>query len=309
MEGSQPSHSWLFATGYLALWTAALLLLHRLYRFDAGEALAAFVILALLLPVLSLLATRGASAPEIIVRRPGVESSILLGYLAVLALVLVWGFGAVTRIESEPLHSIVLLGVKLAVIVALPAALICAAGGYSVRELMPFSLRRAELRPAAWMSLAVLGMQLTIGRGLTDIRAAHPPLWVLAVAAPLSYIWLVAEVGVVEEFFFRALLQERLARLLRSPWGGIFAASLLFGLVHAPGFYLRTAATMEALGPHPTVLMAAGYSIVITSLAGLFLGVLWMRTKNFAVVVLVHAAGDFLPNLVRWIQAFHFPLH
>jgi membrane protease YdiL (CAAX protease family) len=51
--------------------------------------------------------------------------------------------------------------------------------------------------------------------------------------------------------------------------------------------------------------MAVGYSIVLTSLAGLFLGVLWMRTKNFAVLVIVHAAGDLLPNLVPWIRAFH----
>jgi len=51
--------------------------------------------------------------------------------------------------------------------------------------------------------------------------------------------------------------------------------------------------------------MAVGYSIVMTSLAGLFVGVLWLRTRNFAVVVLVHAAGDLLPNLVPWIRTFH----
>jgi membrane protease YdiL (CAAX protease family) len=51
--------------------------------------------------------------------------------------------------------------------------------------------------------------------------------------------------------------------------------------------------------------MALGYSLVLTSLAGLFLGVLWMKTKNFAVLVVAHAAGDLLPNLVPWIKAFH----
>jgi membrane protease YdiL (CAAX protease family) len=50
--------------------------------------------------------------------------------------------------------------------------------------------------------------------------------------------------------------------------------------------------------------MAIGYSIVMTSLAGLFLGVLWMRTKNFAVVVIAHAATDLLPNLVPLVKAF-----
>ena len=42
--------------------------------------------------------------------------------------------------------------------------------------------------------------------------------------------------------------------------------------------------------------MAIGYSIVITSVAGFFLGVLWARTRNFLVLVLVHAAADLLPN-------------
>jgi membrane protease YdiL (CAAX protease family) len=50
---------------------------------------------------------------------------------------------------------------------------------------------------------------------------------------------------------------------------------------------------------------AVGYSIVMTSLTGLFLGVLWMRTKNFVVLVIVHAAGDLLPNLAPWMRAFH----
>jgi membrane protease YdiL (CAAX protease family) len=170
---------------------------------------------------------------------------------------------------------------------------------------MPISLRWRELRPALWMSLAALLMQSFLGRGLHDIREAHLPLWVLAVATPLSFIWLMIEVGVVEEFFFRVLLQERLAAVLRSPWGGLVVAAVLFGLVHAPGLYLRPAATQEALGSHPSLFMAVGYSIVLPSLAGLFLGVLWMRTKNFAVLVIVHAAGDLLPNLVPWVKAFH----
>jgi membrane protease YdiL (CAAX protease family) len=93
--------------------------------------------------------------------------------------------------------------------------------------------------------------------------------------------------------------------VLRSPWGWLVVASVVFGLVHALGFCLRPAGTQQALGSHPPLLMAIGYSIVLTSLAGLFLGVLWMRTKNFAVLVIVHTAGDLLPNLVPWIKAFH----
>jgi membrane protease YdiL (CAAX protease family) len=54
--------------------------------------------------------------------------------------------------------------------------------------------------------------------------------------------------------------------------------------------------------------MAVGYSIVVTSVAGFFLGVLWARTRNFAVVVVVHAAADLLPNVLptlRSLQLLH----
>jgi hypothetical protein len=55
---------------------------------------------------------------------------------------------------------------------------------YRIAELMPFSLRWRELRPSLWMSLAVLLMQSTLGRGLHDIWEAHLPVWVLAVSTP-----------------------------------------------------------------------------------------------------------------------------
>lgn len=306
MEDSAPStRPGAYLGAYFALWALAFTLLHFFEGFEASEAIAALAILGVILPALAILATRRVPALAYVVRRPGLETAALLTYLVVIAWVLVSGFSRAARVTTEPLHSTVVLGVKLAAIVGLPAAMMLALSHYKVAELMPVSLRCRDLRPAPWMSLAVLLMQALLGRGLHDIREAHLPVWVLAVATPLSFAWLTIEVGVVEEFFFRVLLQERLAVVLRSPWGGLVVAAVLFGLVHAPGFYLRPAATQEALGSHPSVLMAIGYSIVLTSLAGLFLGILWMRTRNFAVLVIVHAAGDLLPNLVPWVKAFH----
>ncbi len=306
-EGMQSSASSIrpgtYVGAYFALWALAFISLRFFEGFEASEALAALVVLGVIFPALAMLVTRRVSALPYVVCRPGVETAALLIYLVVIAWVLLSGFGR--GIRTEPLHSVVLLGVKLVVFVAIPAAITLALGHYRNAELMPISLRWRDLRPALWMSLAALLMQLILGRGLHDIRGAHLPVWILAVATPLSFGWLIIEVGVVEEFFFRVLLQERLAAVLRSPWGGLVVAAVLFGLAHAPGLYLRPAATQEALGSHPSLLMAVGYSIVLTSLAGLFQGVLWMRTKNFAVLAIVHAAGDFLPNLVPWAKAFH----
>jgi len=294
-----------YVIAYVGFWAAVLIALQRSERFDISEALVALMVLGVIFPVLALLATRRVAPLSDVVRQPRNESAALAIYLGFIACVLVSGFGLVARIATEPLHSAVLLCVKLIVFVAIPAAIVLALGHYRLAELAPISLKGRDLRPALWMSLAALLMQSFLGRGLHDIREAHIPMWLLAVATPLSFVWLMIEVGVVEEFFFRALLQERLAAALGSPWGGLVVSALLFGLVHAPGFYLRSATSQEALGFHPSLFMAIGYSIVMTSLAGLFLGILWMRTKNFAVVVIAHAAGDLLPNLVPWVKAFH----
>jgi CAAX protease family protein len=294
-----------YVGAYFAIWAVVLVLLRTFEGFDTSEAIAALVILGVIFPALAMLVTRGMSALPYVVRQPGIETALLLMYLVAIAWLLISGFGQVARIGAEPLHSIVLLNVKLMACVAFPAAIMLASGHYRIADLVPISLRWRDLRPALWMSLAALLMQSFLGRGLHDIGEAHLPVWVLAVAAPLSFVWLAVEVGIVEEFFFRVLLQERLAVALRSPWGGLVVAAVLFGLVHAPGFFLRPAATQEGLGSHPSLFMAIGYSIVLTSLAGLFLGVLWMRTKNFAVLVILHAAGDLLPNLVPWVKAFH----
>jgi membrane protease YdiL (CAAX protease family) len=290
---------------YFVLWAAMLVLLRTFERFELSETLAALVILGALFPALAMLSTYRVPALPYVVCRPRNEAAFLLAYLVVVAWLLVSGFSRIVHISMEPWRSDAVLGVKLVVFVVVPAAILIAVGRYKIAELIPISLGWRALRPALWMSAAVLLMQSLLGRGLHDIWESRMPVWSLVAATPLCFAWLIVEVGVVEEFFFRVLLQERLSAVLRSPWGGLVVAALLFGLVHAPGFYLRTAATQEALGAHPSLLMAVGYSIVMTSLTGLFLGVLWMRTKNFAVLVIVHAAGDLLPNLVPWIRAFH----
>jgi len=164
--------------------------------------------------------------------------------------------------------------------------------------LAPVAFRLRDIPAFLGMSALVLGFQAIAGRGLRDTLQAHPPAATLAIGVPIVFVWLALEAGVVEEFFFRVLLQSRLSRAVRSELGGIVLMSLLFGLAHAPGLYLRTGLTQEGLPPQPPFLMALGYSIVITSVAGFFLGVLWARTRNFLLVVLIHAMADLLPDLL-----------
>jgi membrane protease YdiL (CAAX protease family) len=198
-----------------------------------------------------------------------------------------------------------MLVAKLAFFVAVPAWIMMSQFGYRWRELTPLSLPTSHVLAFVGMAGLLLAFQAAAGRGLRDVAAAHVPSETLVFGMPLVFLWLVLEVGVVEEFFFRVLLQSRLSAALRSELGAIVVMSVLFGLIHAPGLYLRTSVTQEGLLAHPPLWMAIGYSIVITSVAGFFLGVLWSRTRNFIVLVLVHAAADLLPNTLPTLRAFH----
>jgi membrane protease YdiL (CAAX protease family) len=217
-----------------------------------------------------------------------------------LAAYLTWGHNP---IQTEPGKSVAGLAIKLLLFVFIPALLFRLRWAYRWSELVVVNQEaRRHLWPAVWMSLILVAFQLVFGRGLGDIRHSGLPSHAFVLGIPLVFLFLLVEVGLVEEFFFRVLLQSRLAAWLKSEIGGIVLMSLLFGLAHAPGLYLRTGATLEGVGAHPSLLMAVGYSIVVTSVAGFFLGVLWARTRNLLLVMAVHAAGDFVPNLVPMLK-------
>jgi uncharacterized protein len=59
-------------------------------------------------------------------------------------------------------------------------------------------------------------------------------------------------------------------------------------LAHAPGFYLRGGGTLDNLGQHPSLFLSIGYSIVILSVLGFFLGIIWNKTKNLWLVMAIH---------------------
>lgn len=291
---------------YVAVYAAALWHLSRQPGFEPAEALGVLVVVGVIFSSLALLVTRHAEPLPLAVRSPGAELGMLLAWMVPLAAFLVWGLGTLRNaVPNEPAQSLAIAAAKLMMAVVIPGLLCMLGWGYRVRELAPAGFRWSQLRPALWMSLAGLLMQGVLGRGLLDLGQAHVPVSIAAIAAPLAFVWLALEVGLVEEFFFRVLLQTRLARVLGSDLSGIIAAAALFGLVHAPGLYLRTAATREALAASPSLASALSYSIVVASVAGVFLGVLWSRTRNFAVLVIVHAATDLIPNLLPFIKAWH----
>jgi membrane protease YdiL (CAAX protease family) len=80
--------------------------------------------------------------------------------------------------------------------------------------------------------------------------------------------------------------------------------ALIFGLAHAPGLYLRGAGAVTTLGQSPDLLSSIAYSIAILSLAGPAFGVIWSRTRNLLVLILIHARVDLPPFLPKFVDTF-----
>lgn len=293
-----------YLLGYLAVYGISLFLLHRVEHFGLFEPLLVLLIVGVGFSALAWWFTRRVAPLSFVVRQPSREAALLAAYLVAVAAFIAWGLGIIeTGVPSEPWKSVVILAAKLAVFVLIPLAVFHRLWGYGIRDfLAPWPALRQHARPALWMALIMILFQLIVGRGLSEIRHSGLAAWALTLGIPIVYVWLLIEVGLVEEFFFRVLLQSRVSAWVRSEVAGIVLTSLLFGLAHAPGLYYRTGETLEAVGPHPSWLMAVGYSIVITSVAGFFLGVLWARTRNLVLVMAVHAAGDLVPNLAPMLR-------
>jgi len=295
--------SLLFLLGYAALYCALLFAMHRFEGFDLGDPLLVLGLMGIGFSALAWLTTRNSVPLPFAVKQPGRETLLLLLYMLPLVGYLTWGRNSPSLTNlPEPRQSVVILAIKLLLFVAIPAAILALACGYRWRELFVFQGASRHLWPALWMSAAIIAFQCVLGRGLTEITHSGFASSTLVIATPLLYAFLLLEVGLVEEFFFRVLLQTHLAAWLKSEMGGIVAMALLFGLMHAPGLYYRTGATQEGVGAHPSWLMAIGYSVVITSVAGFFLGALLIRTRNLLLLMAIHAAGDLVPNFVPMLK-------
>ena len=125
----------------------------------------------------------------------------------------------------------------------------------------------------------------------------------LALGLPLCFLWLFIEAGLVEEFFYRVILQSRMTILLKSSAGGIVITALIFGLSHAPGLYLRGAES-EGVDERLPFLFWSAYTIAYMSVAGIFLGIIWQRTRNLWLVMAIHAMLDLLPNVGDFIKTW-----
>ena len=114
---------------------------------------------------------------------------------------------------------------------------------------------------------------IPLGTGLHFIQFA--PQWHDGLSAPFLFIAILFFTAWPEEFLFRGLLQNMLARSSKSDLAGWWTASVLFGLSH-----------ITNLG------FPNWRYVILASIAGLFYGWTWRRTNSIFASALVHAAVD-----------------
>lgn len=212
-------------------------------------------------------------------------------------------------ISSDRIRFFVTLSKKLLVFVVIPFVLFGPLFGYRLRD---FDWQQAGLRELVGShflvvfvtSMLILAFQYFLGGGAAPLREGKFSVHQLVLGLPLCFAWLAIEAGLVEEFFFRALLQSRLAAWFRSEVTGVVLMALLFGLAHAPGFIFRHAGIVEGLGANPSPVDAIAYSIVTLAVSGIFFGIIWARTRNLAALLIIHAATDLFPNLSDFVRTW-----
>lgn len=292
-------HATVAVVAALAAYAGALAVLARQPGFSIAEPLFLLIALGIVFPALAWWCTRGVRDTAPLRETPHLPA--VLAYLALFAmLVLGWGFTAIqANHPDEPAQSMVQLAVKLGTMVLLPAWLFL---GFRSNAKPSLPRRRLWLAFGA-MSLAYLALQAVFGRGLSTLADLSPAASTLAWAIPLCFLWQTIEAGLAEEVLFRRVLQEQIAIASGSHVAAIAWASLLFGLAHAPGLWLRAGHLMEGV-QQASPLWTVAYSIVMIAPAGIAFGVLWARTRSLWLIVPLHGMVDLLPQLAPFIRAW-----
>lgn len=239
---------------YLVVYAAMLLAMHGAAAFDIAEPLMVLVILGVGFSLAAWLLTIGVQALDYSILKPKGELTAAAIYLLPVVLFATWGLDLLHRyVPADPGNAFTILAAKLLVFVVLPAAIMQARFGYRLRHLAPMSARIRDLVVMLGMSLLLLLFQAFLGRGPRDIASAHLPPSLLWYGIPLTFLWLALEAGVVEEFFFRVLLQTRLSAVLQSELGTIVLMSVIFRPRTCAG-------PVSPYRPHPRGTLSASFT-------------------------------------------------
>ena len=280
---------------------------------SVGEFVLILTLFGVIFPSLAFLVTRRSTALDLRSTFGKDELTYCLAYMLLVTLYLTLGPSKIALwlglAVSSKSGQLLILAQKLIVFVLVPFYYLANKYQYRLSDYgLNFSPRvwrqKKHIGVLILISTLFLTFQFFFGGGARPIREGAFAGSELFVGLPFTFLWLIFEVGLVEEFFFRGVLLPRLAKRFNSEISGVLLSSLLFGLAHAPGLYFRGSGVNSLVGDSPSLLMAVGYSVVVLGTAGIFLGVIYSRTRNLSVVIIIHALGDLLPNFSEIYHAW-----
>lgn len=301
-----------FSIGGLLVYVAAVLYLHFVFQQPFNEMLIPFTILGIGFSFIGWWLTKDLSQPR---HEPVIKKEIwlIIALVAWIVFYITYGGSLINKllpvswIENPPVYSIIIFLRKLLFFVLVPFG-IYKALGFSLKD---FGLKESPVKLFSQksillfisLSIAALLFQYFLSNGAKSVRSGAFNTSQLVIGLPLCFIYLLFDAGLIEEFFFRGFLQSRLAVLLKSTTGPIIISAIIFGLVHAPGLYLRGAGS-EGIEEQLPFSFFAAYTIAYMSVAGVFLGIIYSKTKNLWLVMAIHAMVDLLPNLDDFIHTW-----
>ncbi len=165
---------------------------------------------------------------------------------------------------------------------------VCAAGRFSLK-----SKNFWKGMSASWFILGVSVLTFT----LSSLEAQEYPFVI-----PSAYLLLlvVAEqllIGIFEEFLFRGvILNMLLEKGQENPTNKVSAiliSSVLFGLVHLLNLF-----------DHPDLILFTVSQVFYATFIGIYLAVLYLKTRNIWVVALCHAAIDLAGALPQILYVY-----
>jgi membrane protease YdiL (CAAX protease family) len=297
----------------LAIYAIALLYLHFAFHLPFNEFYEVLFIVGIGFSSIAWLLTKYFVRPfdKQLIKN---EVWILLGLIVWIAFYITFGGSLIDKIfppvwlNNPQAASIIIFIKKLFVFVLFPFT-IYRLSGFTLKD---FGLKNTEVKLPRkkttivfiLLSVTIILFQYFLSNGSKPIRSEQFNTLQMLIGLPLCFVYLILDAGLIEEFFFRGLIQSRLSLFLKSSVGGVVCTAVIFGLVHAPGLYLRGAAS-EGMEEQMPFLFWVAYTIVYMSVAGIFLGIVYNKTKNLYLVIVIHAMFDLLPNFPEFIRTWH----
>ncbi len=125
-------------------------------------------------------------------------------------------------------------------------------------------------------------------------------IFVPSTAVPVLFLVVVIYSNILlEEFFFRGVIQSKLERAWGQNkawiWGGI-----IFGLMHIINDYAIPLLLLEDVGDVGSVIIDGSLALVVQILNGWFLGILYIKTRNLIPCIIVHFISNYLIAILAW---------